>query len=165
MKTVLVAALGCLLVSVPASAQSASELSASLKAMQLQIDRLQALVKARTALPDSGQLVYLDYGIVDGSTLLVEGWGFECNTQLPGTIDIAINGVVVKGSPIERRHRADVRAWSIQSGACEENPKDVGAIGSVNLANYAPGTYIVQLRLRNDAGITVKSNVRTFMLQ
>lgn len=162
MKRVLVAALIALGSVSSVAAQDISDLSASLKAMQLQIDRLQALVATQTNLPNQGLYVWADPPSVTApGQAVLYGWGFGCVGTTPGTVEIMVDGVVVTTAVLLTRYdRADVQAWAVASGACPTAPLTTGIEARVDLSSYTPGLHVLKFRIRNTAGVMAVSNPR-----
>lgn len=148
----------------PAAAQSTAETTQAIAALQADVDALRAqLAEARGAQPTK-LLVYLDTpSAVHDGAIAISGWGFECETASRGTIEVAVDGVVVSSIGVWRWPRADVQAWAVWAGVCDyaRTPYYSGAIAFVYLKHYAPGPHTIALRIRNSAGVVRTSNVRT----
>ena len=166
MKVLVASALVGLLSVSALSAQDATDLTASLKAQQQQIDQLQALLTARTAVPDPRLFVTLDPIVTNyDHVVILSGWGFGCTATTPGTVEVAVDGVVVKTNAyLERFDRQDVIDWAALNGYCAATPLGTGVFGSVDLTKYAPGEHRIQFWIRDADGLLKKSNTRTFIV-
>lgn len=154
-----IAVLAGLLVASPVAAQVPEDPLRQIAALQQQVDELRALVTTRTAYPDTGLRVHTDWVVRIADIVWVGGWALECGGNSVGTVELEIDGIVVRAYVL-RTERPDVQ--SVFRGSCPHLPLQTGVVAGYYLGAFAETTHQVRLRVKNADGITRLGEWRPF---